>query len=163
MIYNYYLGLGSNIEPRLNYMQTALRKLAVLGHIKQKSSIYNTQAWGNRLQHDYYNAVIEFDTTLSPRILLSAIKKIEREIGRRPSPRWGPREIDIDIIYCRNLTVQQADLIIPHRFIAKRRFILEPLTELDENLSIDGRGTPIGETLLSCGDCSYVSKLNLMW
>ena len=163
MIYNYFLGLGSNIEPRLNYLQTALIKLAAFGRIKHKSSIYNTQAWGETEQDDFYNAIIEFDSALPPRVLLETIKKIEAEIGRRSISRWGPREIDIDIIYCRNMTVREADLIIPHRYAAERRFILAPLSELDENLSIDGRGTPVRQTLSSCRDSAQVSKLDLAW
>jgi len=163
MIYNYYLGLGSNIEPRLNYLQNALLKLAPFGRIQHKSSIYNTQAWGNTEQDDFYNAVIEFDSALAPRILLETIKRIEVEIGRRSTAHWGPREIDIDIIYCRNLTVCDVDLMIPHRYAAERRFILAPLSELDGNLSVDGRGTPVRQNLRSCQDSAQVSKLDLAW
>jgi 2-amino-4-hydroxy-6-hydroxymethyldihydropteridine diphosphokinase len=163
MIYNYYLGLGSNIEPRLNYLQTALIKLAPFGRIKHKSSIYDTQAWGNTEQDDFYNAVIEFDSALAPRILLETIKRIEAEIGRRSTSHWGPREIDIDIIYCRNLTVRDVDLMIPHRYAAERRFILAPLCELNGNLSVDGRGTPVRQNLRSCQDSAQVSKLDLAW
>jgi len=163
MIYNYYLGLGSNIEPRLNFLQSALKKLAPYGRIRQKSSIYNTRAWGNTQQDDFYNASIEFDSPLNPHDLLAAIKKIEQEIGRRESGHWAPREIDIDILYCRNLTMREAELTIPHPLISERRFVLEPLTELEENLSIDETGIPIRDLLLSCQDFSPVSKLDIVW
>lgn len=163
MIYNYYLGLGSNIEPRLNYLRSAVEKLALNGRIGQKSSIYNTQAWGNRQQPEFYNAIIEFDSPLSPRLLLARIKQIEAEIGRRPSGHWGPREIDIDIIYCRNMTIREADLHIPHLHAAERRFILEPLCELDKNLPVDGQGNSAQQSLNSCRDSAQVSRLDLAW
>jgi 2-amino-4-hydroxy-6-hydroxymethyldihydropteridine diphosphokinase len=163
MTYSYYLGLGSNIEPRLDYLQRALKKLTPFGRIKQKSSIYNTQAWGGKKQDDYYNAIIEYESSLPPRYILETVKKIESEIGRRSSYHWGPREIDIDIIYCRDMTIRESELVIPHRHASKRRFVLEPLTELDANLSLDGQGTPVRQLLKTCRDSSRVTKLNLAW
>jgi 2-amino-4-hydroxy-6-hydroxymethyldihydropteridine diphosphokinase len=163
MIYNYFLGLGTNIEPRLEYLRTALKKLALFGRIKQRSSIYRTQAWGEKKQGDYYNAVIEFESVYSPPDLLAILKQIEAETGRTSSYRWGPRQIDIDIVYCRQMTVSEPELTIPHRFISERRFILEPLAELEATLPIDGNGTTVQEAQRLCRDSSYIHKLDLVW
>ena len=102
MNYNYILSLGSNIEPRHEYLVKASTALNSIGNIIKKSSIYETEAWGNKNQPKYYNAIINFESLLPPRKLLQAIKEIENSIGRKKTSKWGPREIDIDIIIIKN-------------------------------------------------------------
>ncbi len=133
MTYKYFLSLGSNIEPCLLYLNKACVSLNSIGNILQKSSIYKTQAWGERNQPDFLNAVIEFCTDLAPNDLLKNIKRIENSIGRTSSVRWGPREIDIDIILCRECALDGADLQIPHKKFAERRFVLAPLAEIEKH------------------------------
>jgi 2-amino-4-hydroxy-6-hydroxymethyldihydropteridine diphosphokinase len=92
-------------------------------------------------QRDFYNAVVEIETTLSPRDLLAACKRIERELGR-PSggPRHGPRPIDLDLLLSDDVVIADDDLTIPHPGLAERRFVLVPLAELDHELTLpDGR------------------------
>jgi len=163
MIYNYFLGLGSNIEPRLYHLHTALEKLTQCGQVRKKSGLYLTQAWGEKEQNDFYNAVVEFNSDLPPRYLLDTLKRIEQEAGRKSSSHWGPRQIDIDILYCSEASMEEKDLQIPHQYVTERRFVLEPLAELVENLTIHGRKIRVRKMLQSCQDPSQVSRLDLAW
>jgi len=163
MIYNYILSLGSNIEPRENYLILAADKLNSIGKILKKSSIYETEPWGHRNQSKFYNAILKYESILSPRKLLKALKKIEISLGRKKYFRWGPREIDIDIIFCQDYTLNEPDLIIPHPDFATRRFVLEPMLEVDKNYSLTGSNKSITDYLTACADQSSIHKLDLRW
>lgn len=163
MTYKYFLGLGSNIEPRVNYLQKACDHLSQLGKISKKSSLYQTQAWGNRRQADFYNAIIVLESHLSPQKLLKEIKNIEIFIGRERRRRWEPREIDIDIIFCPDFNVNEPDLKIPHPLLSQRQFVLVPLAEIDKSMCITALNQSISELLDSCTDQSYIQKLDLLW
>jgi 2-amino-4-hydroxy-6-hydroxymethyldihydropteridine diphosphokinase len=163
MIYNYILSLGSNIEPREDYLVKALKELKSIGRIIKKSSIYETDAWGNYEQSKFYNAIINFESSLAPNKLLQALKKIEKSIGRKKSFHWGPREIDIDIIFCQDYTVDEPDLKIPHPEFAERRFILQPLLEINKYYLFSDSNNSIAEVLSSCKDKSSINKLDLSW
>ncbi len=163
MNYSYILGLGSNIEPRHDYLLKAISELLKIGTVKKKSSIYETEAWGNKNQSDFYNAIIKFDSSLSPSALIKSIKKIEKLIGRKQTSHWGPREIDIDIIFCQDYTYDGSDLKIPHPQYAERRFILEPLLEIDENFVYFEGDKTIYDILSLCKDRSSIHKLDLIW
>ena len=104
MIFKYYLGLGSNIEPKLSFLQNAVSELDEIGKIVRKSRIYESIPWGNANQDKYLNAVIRFYSDLDPFNLLTSIKQIEQKIGRKyTEEKWGPREIDIDILFYNNM------------------------------------------------------------
>jgi 2-amino-4-hydroxy-6-hydroxymethyldihydropteridine diphosphokinase len=163
MNYNYILGLGSNIEPRLDYLSNAISELSNIGSIEKKSSIYETEAWGNKNQSYFYNAIIKFKSSLDPRTLLSKIKQIEKHMGRKESVHWGPREIDIDIIFCDDHACNEFDLKIPHPEFSERRFILEPLVEIDADYSYYNSTKSINEILTNCKDQSNIYKLDLIW
>jgi 2-amino-4-hydroxy-6-hydroxymethyldihydropteridine diphosphokinase len=163
MIYKYYLGLGSNIEPRLHFLKTAVEKLKEHGQISQKSSIFLTEPWAIENQLDYYNAVIEYLTPLTPRQLLSVIKKLEKEVGRTDRYHWGPREIDIDILLSDTFYIDEPGLHIPHKMFHQRRFVLEPMSEMHGNFVAAGSHKTIIDYLRGCQDSSEVKKLNLSW
>jgi len=163
MIYNYILSLGSNIEPREDYLVKASKKLKTIGKIIKKSSIYETEAWGNKYQSNFYNAIINFESILDPRKLLQSLKKIERFLGRKKSILWGPREIDIDIIFCQNYTLDEPDLKIPHPEFAARRFVLEPMVEIDNNYLLSDSNKSITDFLTVCKDQSTIHKLDISW
>jgi 2-amino-4-hydroxy-6-hydroxymethyldihydropteridine diphosphokinase len=163
MKYNYILGLGSNIEPRHDFLIKAYKALKSIGTIIKKSSIYETEAWGNKNQSNFYNAIVKFESFLAPRELLHAIKKIERSIGRKKTFQWGPREIDIDIVFCQDYTLNEPDLKVPHPEFTSRRFVLEPMLEVDKDyLSADSDKT-ITDFLTLCKDQSSIHKLDLIW
>jgi 2-amino-4-hydroxy-6-hydroxymethyldihydropteridine diphosphokinase len=163
MIYNYFLSLGSNIEPRHDYLLKAVSELSSIGTIIKKSSIYETEAWGNKDQSNFYNAIVKFKSSHHPKSLITSIKRIEKSIGRKTTFHWGPREIDIDIIFCQDHTINDSELKIPHPEFTRRRFILEPLLEIETNdAHVDSYKT-IYEILNMCKDQSRIYKLDLIW
>ena len=129
-----YLGLGSNIEPRMEYLKNAVKKLNAHQKIiiKDKSSVYITKPYGYQEQDDFLNAVVLIDTTLKAEELLKNILQIEKDMGRIREKEWGPRKIDIDILFYDQLQHKSDDLIIPHPEITKRAFVMIPLLEIAE-------------------------------
>jgi len=127
-----YLGLGSNIEPKVEYLKKAVEKLAAEPEIilEKTSSLYLTKAYGYQDQADFINAVVYLKTSLTPEKLLKTVLKIESDLGRVRNKKWGPRTIDIDILFYNKLEYQSQDLIIPHPEIKKRAFVLIPLIEV---------------------------------
>lgn len=126
-----FLLLGSNQGDRGRLLQRATAEMNMkIGAVLQKSSVYQTAAWGMPLQPDFYNQVLRVETRLTAGQLLEAIFSIERALGRVRTARWSPRTIDIDILYFGGSVIDRADLAIPHPAIAKRRFTLVPLAEI---------------------------------
>ena len=127
-----YLGLGSNISDRVGMIARAVTCLGSQGDIvlRRVSHMYLTKPWGNIDQDDFVNAVAAIETHLEPSQLLAKVKTIEGELGRRPTPRWGPREIDIDILLYGDRIVREDGLTIPHPYICERTFVLVPLVEI---------------------------------
>ena len=125
------LSLGSNIGDRLNYLN--LSKTAIytlIGPIQLSSNIYETEPWGVDNQDSYLNQVVSVQTNLSPYGLLDNIHQIEKDLGRIREIHYGPRTIDIDILYYGERIIDNENLKIPHPHIQKRRFILVPLSEI---------------------------------
>ena len=127
-----FLGLGSNLGNRELYLQEALERISRLTatRIVQLSAIRETAPWGVTEQPPFLNLVAEIRTDLEPEALLAALKNIEAEVGRRASYRWGPREIDIDLVLYGSRTIDSPDLIVPHPRLRERPFVLEPLAEI---------------------------------
>ena len=135
MIHRAYIGIGSNVgDPQAN-VRAAIEALASIGKVARASSLYHTKAWGVEDQPDYINAVVLLKTTLPPRMLLSALKSIEVDLGRTPGERWGPRIIDLDILTYDKLTIVEDGLAIPHKHLGDRAFVLVPLAEIDASFA----------------------------
>ena len=133
-----YLGLGSNLGARSRNLSAARRRLRQGGvRIKRRSSVIDTKPWGFADQPRFLNQVVEAEWPGTPRQLLRLIKKVEREGGRRPTRRWGPRVIDVDILLFGHDRVRLTDLVVPHPRIAERQFVLASLREL--GVMRDGR------------------------
>jgi len=96
----------------------------------RRSSLYKTEPVGGKDQPWFVNCVVEVRTVLKPRLLLSELKKIESDMGRQPAEKWGPRVIDLDILFYGQEIIREDDLTIPHPELHKRRFVLEPLNEI---------------------------------
>ena len=125
------LSLGSNVGDRLNYLnlsKTAIYNL--IGPIQLSSNIYETEPWGVDNQDSYLNQVVTVQTNLSPYEMLDNIHQIEKDLGRIRQIHYGPRTIDIDILYYAERIIDNEKLKIPHPHIQKRRFILVPLSEI---------------------------------
>ncbi|MDD5065441.1 MAG: 2-amino-4-hydroxy-6-hydroxymethyldihydropteridine diphosphokinase [bacterium] len=130
-----YLSLGSNQGNREMNLERAVEKLAQQGvRIVRLSSLYETEPVGFPDQPCFLNKVAECDTSLSPEKLLQAIQQVENEMGRVRTCKWGPRTIDIDILFYKDCVFQRKDLLIPHPEIENRNFILVPLAELNPEL-----------------------------
>jgi len=164
MIFNYYLGIGSNIEPRLIYLKKAIFELEIFGKIIKKSCIYESDAWGHKKQSEFLNAVLHFQSKSKPIELLHEIKNIETKIGRLKSGiNWGPREIDIDIIFADGIQIRENDLEIPHKYFHERKFVLMPMAELNPEYIVEGNNFNIEYYLNECKDNSKVNKLKTVW
>lgn len=134
------LALGTNIEPREQYLKDALRKIEERNlKIKKLSSIYETLAWGGVADQNFLNMCIEIETSLEAYELLDTIQKIELELGRIRKEHWGNRTIDIDIITFNNLVLNDDRLIVPHKYIHERNFVLAPLVEMYGDIEVDGK------------------------
>ena len=126
-----FLLLGSNLGDRTENLRRASAEVELLNCIiKKKSAIYETAPWGMDDQQDFYNQVIELQTSLEPEALLEKILAIETKLGRIRTGKWGPRTIDIDILLFGQTIVNSATLTLPHPGIPARRFVLVPLAEV---------------------------------
>ena len=129
-----YLALGGNLGDREKNLREALERLAAFVRIERVSSIYETEPVGVREQPWFLNQVITGTTTLAPVDLLRRIKRIEIDMGRSEGIRFGPRPIDIDILFYDRLIQLSPALTIPHPRLHERAFVLEPLVEIAPNL-----------------------------
>ncbi len=123
------LGLGSNIEPTLN-LPAALQKLRVAFPDLRVSRIYETAPQEVSDQPDFLNAVAVAETNLSTTEIITLLQKIERQLGKAPPYRFGPRTIDLDLLLYGNQVIHEEYLTVPHPRMHERRFVLEPLAEL---------------------------------
>ena len=127
-----YLSLGSNIGKREEYIQKAIEAIEKTEGIVvlKKSGLYETTPVGYLEQDLFLNAVIKIETNFSAREILRIINKIEVELDRKREIRWGPRTIDIDILIFSDKKINEPDLIVPHKEILNRLFVLVPLIEI---------------------------------
>lgn len=127
-----FLGLGSNIGDRLNYISNAVFEIENndKNSLITSSSLYETEPWGEKQKNLFINIVIEISTSLFPDELLLFIKETENKLGRAVRSKWSEREIDIDILFFDDLVIKKKGLEIPHPEIPNRNFVLIPLNEI---------------------------------
>ncbi|MEE4331299.1 MAG: 2-amino-4-hydroxy-6-hydroxymethyldihydropteridine diphosphokinase [Wenzhouxiangella sp.] len=138
-----WVGLGSNIGSSRQALKRALASLDALSDTRlvEVSPCYRTPPWGVTEQPDFLNAVAKLSTRLEPIELLQALKAIERELDRsEDGPRWGPREIDLDILIYADRIVNLPELVVPHPYLAQRAFVLVPLNDIAPDLDVPGQG-----------------------
>jgi len=148
-----YLGLGSNVGDRRGHLRAAVAALGDHGvEVEAVSSLYETEPVGELLdQPDFLNAVARVRTELDPEPLLDLCKAIEVEQGRLfGAPRHGPRPLDVDLLLVGDLELTTERLILPHPEVTSRRFVLEPLLELDPELALPD-GTRLADALEALG------------
>ena len=158
---NVFLSLGSNLDDR----RTNLRRAAALinkeiGKIAKSSSLYETEPWGNTDQPAFLNQVVMANTTLDPRGLLEAITRIEREMGRQRKEKWGPRTIDVDILFYGKRVIRDKGLEIPHPELPQRGFVLVPMMEIAPDFEHPTLKKPMDELYMECTDESAVILLD---
>ncbi len=131
-----YIGIGSNLGDKVDYCEKAISKiLNVKKHrLLAKSSFFKTAPVGYLSQDWFVNAVIKIETELGPLELLRTLKTIEAQLGRTETIRWGPRTIDLDILFFDDIQIQTEELKVPHPLIQDRKFALIPLAEINRQL-----------------------------
>ena len=156
-----YLSLGSNIHPRHYFMAEAERLLQKnAGTIVSQSSLYESESWGFEAATPFLNSIVILDTDLDPFGLLKVLKSIEKELGRMEKGKpYKSRKIDIDIIAFNHDIINTKELTIPHAFMADRRFVLMPLTEVDPHWKHPVLQKSSTELLNGCKDSLEVTLL----
>jgi len=129
-----FLGLGTNAGDRLANLQAAVDGLAPQVQVQLVSSVYQTPPWGYTDQADFLNIVVQAATSLPPDALLRYLKELEARVGRTATFHWGPREIDLDILFYDDRVLELPNLRIPHPVLHKRAFVLVPLAEIAPDL-----------------------------
>lgn len=152
-----YVGIGSNVGDRLGFLRAAVRALRERSfEISAASRVYETEPVGYRDQPWFLNAVLVAHTDSDVRAFHAALKAIEQEIGRLPTMRWGPREIDLDLLLFGSERVSDERLSVPHPRIAERRFVLVPLADVEGPECTAALGANLADLLRVCEDASDV-------
>lgn len=140
-----YLGLGSNLGDRKKNLVRAVRFLDDTRGLEvlKISSLYETSAVGPA-QRDFLNAVVLASTNIAPLALLIILKGIEKKLGRKGGSRWGPREIDMDILFYGRRRVRGNGLRVPHPRFSERRFVLVPMSEIASGFKPPGYSRTVG-------------------
>ncbi|MDG1297541.1 MAG: 2-amino-4-hydroxy-6-hydroxymethyldihydropteridine diphosphokinase [Saprospiraceae bacterium] len=156
-----YLQLGSNEGNSSELLKKAIELLEKqAGELIEVSALYESEAWGKKDQKNFLNMVLELNTTLSPNELLSTVLSIEEQLGRERKEHWGPRTMDIDILfYNAEIIKESPKLIIPHPRITERKFVLLPMNEIAADFIHPIFKRSIAQLLFLCEDSGKVWKI----
>jgi len=130
MKHTVYIALGTNLGHRKSNLQAAMDAMPPEINIMAESHIYETPPWGYEDQPAFLNMVVKAETSLKPEALLKYLKQLEGKLGRESNFRWGPRLIDLDILFYDDLVIDTPPLVIPHPRLHKRGFVLVPLMDV---------------------------------
>ncbi len=140
-----FVGLGSNLGERETTLRAAIGRLRTIPNVEVRriSTLRDTEPVGYVDQPRFLNGVVELETTLSARALLGVLLELERAFGRDRStgPPMGPRTLDLDLLLYGDATIDEPLLEVPHPRLHERRFVLEPLADLDPDLEVPGQGS----------------------
>lgn len=152
-----YLLLGSNEGSRKQNLEQAIDQIGRnAGKITDMSSVYETEPWGLKEQDPFLNMAISIITSMTPQDLMACLKDIESAIGKPKQIKWGPRTIDIDILYYDDLILESESLKIPHPQISNRNFVLIPLLEIAGDHTDPVTGLTVDEMYDQCKDTGEV-------
>jgi 2-amino-4-hydroxy-6-hydroxymethyldihydropteridine diphosphokinase len=156
-----YIGIGSNLGDKVGQCEKAIAEILKAGQNKllAKSSFFKTKPVGYTSQDWFINGVIKIETELDPLQLLRALKRIETQLGREETLRWGPRTIDLDILFFDEKEIRTEELQVPHPLLQERQFVLIPLAEIDRSLIHPVLKKSIGELLDGMKEDQGVEKL----
>ena len=155
-----YISIGSNLGERERNCRRAVEGISAFAGVTAVSSYYETEPVGVEDQPLFINCAIEIATDLAPRELLRKLQAIENKLGRTHKIKWGPRTIDLDIIFYGNEIINDSDLKVPHPEAHKRRFVLEPIREIAPELVHPLLKLSVTELLDSLNDPHKVVKLD---
>lgn len=153
-----YISIGSNLGDRLGNCRKALSAISGFAGVTVVSSVYETEPVGKKDQSEFINCAAAVTTELAPEELLTRLKAVEDTLGRVREEKWGPRTIDIDILFYDGLVIDTAGLRIPHPEAHLRRFVLEPLCEIAPGLVHPVLGVSITSLLENLEDSEKVVK-----
>lgn len=155
-----YLLTGGNMGDRLSYLTRAKESIEIsCGKIEKISAVYETEAWGLEDQHPFYNQALLLHTNLDAKKLLKMLLQIEEGLGRMRELKYGPRTIDLDIIFYNDDVIRSKDLIIPHPQMQNRRFVLLPLNEIAPQKIHPELKKTVSQLLEECQDPLKVTKI----
>lgn len=144
MAHPVYFSLGSNLGARRQNLRAAIARLEAAGvQLTALSPVYETEPWGLAEQPAFLNMAAAGKTTLEPAALLRLLKQVETELGRQPAERWGPRLIDLDLLFYDDLVLDEEELVVPHPHLHERAFVLVPLAEIAPQLPHPRLGLPV--------------------
>ncbi|SHG44119.1 2-amino-4-hydroxy-6-hydroxymethyldihydropteridinediphosphokinase [Thermosyntropha lipolytica DSM 11003] len=143
------LGIGSNLGDKKANLETAIREIGDIKGVEITgiSSFYITPPWGREDQDEFLNGVVEIETDMPPLELLHRLQAVEINMGRERKEKWGPRNIDIDILLYGEEVMDLEELKVPHPYMRERLFVLVPLAEIRPDLVFPDDGAHIGEVL----------------
>jgi 2-amino-4-hydroxy-6-hydroxymethyldihydropteridine diphosphokinase len=156
-----YIALGSNVGDKLLQCRKAISEILKIDRhrLLAQSSFYKTQPMGYTVQDWFVNGVIKIETELEAHELLRSLKDLESRLGRRETFRWGPRTIDLDLLFFDDEQIHSEALVIPHPLLHERRFVLVPLAEIDPHLVHPAFRQTIRELLDQLKEDQGVEKL----
>ncbi len=145
------IALGSNMGDRQGYLEAAQAAIEErVGHIAARSSVMETKAYGYTDQDDFLNMAVEVETAMEPHAMLRELLAIEADLDRVRLIHWGPRTIDLDVIYCEDRIINDEELKVPHPDLVNREFVLRPVSEIAPELVDPLRGKKVEELLAEC-------------
>lgn len=156
-----YIGIGSNQGDKYKNCMLAIEDICASekNRLLEQSSCYLTEPWGYREQDDFINLVIELQTSFSPLDLLFFLQGVERKLAKKKNGKWGPRTIDLDILFYNDQRLESSQLIIPHPLLHQRGFVLLPLKEIAPHLIHPVFNQTVSQLLDRLSDDTRIIKL----